>query len=283
MEVPAFPGTRDMKQKFLAALRDPLVHFLLAGAAIFAVFSNVAPDPGERRIVVDEAQVTRLVDRWVASYQRPPSPEEIDGLIREYVADQVYYREALRLGLDKDDEVVMRRMRTKMEALSTATADAATPTDAALQALIDRDPARYAGDAAYDFEQVYLGGDTPEARAAAAAALRAGSDPASLAQPAALPARFSAATRSAIAEQFGDEFAATLATLPQGPWRGPVASGLGIHLVRVTKRVAPPAPSLATVRRRVENDWRAEAVRTAREKSFAALLEGYDVVIEKPR
>jgi hypothetical protein len=269
-----------------AALREPLVHFLLAGAVIFAVFSNVAPDPGERRIVVDEAQVTRLVDRWVASYQRAPSPEEVDGLIREYVADQVYYREALRLGLDRDDEVVMRRMRNKMESLATANAEAATPTDASLQALIDRDPARYAGDPSYDFAQVYLGEDTPANRAAAATTLKSlqgGADLARMGQPAALPARLTAASRSAIAEQFGDGFAAALATLPQERWTGPVVSGFGLHLVRVTKVVAPPPPTLASVRRQVENDWRADAVRTAREKTFRALLEGYDVVIEKPR
>jgi hypothetical protein len=275
-----------LKDRIFAALREPLVHFLLAGALVFAVFSNVAPDPGERRIVVDEAQVTRLVDRWIASYQRPPSPQEIDGLIREYVADQVYYREALRLGLDRDDEVVIRRMRTKMEALATATADAATPTDAALEAMIARDPARYADDPAYTFEQVYLGTDTPAARAAASAALarlRGGAPAQGIGPAAPLPARFTGASRLGIAEQFGDAFANALAGLPLGQWTGPVASGLGLHLVRLERREAPPPPSLAAVRRKVENDWRAEQVRKARERSFAALLDGYQVEIEKPR
>ena len=266
-------------------LREPLVHFLLAGAAVFAVFSQVPPDPGERRIVVGQEQVTRLVDRWMASYRRPPSPEELDGLIRDYVADQVYYREALRLGLDQDDEVVIRRMRTKMEALATARADAATPTAAALEALIAANPARYAGEPAFDFEQVYFGADSPQVRSSAASALirlNAGAAPTSVGLPVPLPARFTAASRGAVTEQFGEGFASTLSTAPLGQWTGPAVSGVGLHLVRISRRTAPPAPRLADIRQRVENDWRAIEVRKARERSIAALIEGYAVEIEKP-
>lgn len=266
-------------------LGEPLVHFLLAGAAVFAVFSQVPPDPGERRIVVGEEQVARLVDRWMASYRRPPSPEELDGLIRDYVADQVYYREALRLGLDQDDEVVIRRMRTKMEALATARADAAMPTDAALEELIAANPARYAGEPVYDFEQAYLGPDTPQVRAGAAGArsrLAGGAAPGSLGPPIPLPARFAAASQASIAEQFGDEFARSLADVPLDQWSGPVRSGIGLHLVRIGRRTLPPPPRLAEIRQRVENDWRAGEVRKARERALAALIEGYDVEIERP-
>lgn len=266
-------------------IREPLVHFLAAGAAIFAVFSAVPPDPGERRIVVGEQQVMRLVDRFVASYRRPPSPEEIDGMIRDYVADLVYYREALRLGLDQDDEVVVRRMRTKMLALATAKAEAAQPDDAVLQAWLDKDPARYGEEPAYDFDQVYLGADTPSAREAATAALarlRSGARPEAVGLPAPLPEGFGHATSSGIAEQFGDEFAAALGRLPTGQWTGPVASGLGLHLVRIDRRSAAPPPTLAAVRQRVENDWRADQVARAREDNLRELLKGYDVVIERP-
>ncbi len=264
-------------------LKEPLVHFLIAGALVFWLLSGRAPDLGERRIVVDERVVAGLAQRFYDSFRRPPSQDEIDGMIRDHVKDQVYYREALRLGLDQGDEVVVRRMRRKMESLAVAGAEAAVPSDAELQALLDKDPARYALDPRTSFEQVYLGADIPQARTAAdakLAQLRTGI--AVNAVPAPLPAQLDQSGASEIAATFGDEFTLALRTLPQGQWSGPVASGLGLHLVRVTARSAPEKPSIASVRQRLENDWRAAAVAKAQDSAYAAIARGYDVVIAKP-
>jgi len=278
--------TMTMHERALLWLREPLVHFLIAGAAVFALLSGRAPDPGERRIVVDEAVVGRLVDRWTQSYRRPPSAEEIDGLIRDHVREEVYYREALRLGLDRDDEVVRKRMRNKLAATNTAQAEASVPTDAELQALLDRDPARYAAETRYDLTQLYLGADSPAARAAATrqlARLNAGAAAATIGQPLPLPAQFKAAVSSDLAAQFGDEFAEALVTLPAGKWSGPIASGLGLHLVRVEQRRTATPPKLATVRQRAENDWRSAKIRAAEEQALQTMLDGYDVVIRQPK
>ncbi|MDP3907083.1 peptidylprolyl isomerase [Novosphingobium sp.] len=266
-------------------LREPLVHFMIAGALVFAVLSGRPPDTGERRIVVSEAVANRLVERWMQSFRRAPTADEVDGLIRDYVMDQVYYREALRLGLDQDDEVVIRRLRNKMVGLAASDAEAKTPTDAQLQALIDADPARYAAEPLLDFKQVYLGGDTPAARAAAAqalAALQRGEAADALRQPAPIPASFSRAPASEVAAVLGQDFVAGLAKLPVGQWSGPVPSGAGLHLVRIERRDPPPTPRLADVRKRVENDWRSAATQTAVNAAYAKLLDGYDVVIERP-
>jgi peptidyl-prolyl cis-trans isomerase C len=265
-------------------LKEPLVHFLIAGALVFWLLSGRAPDLGERRIVVDEAVVGGLVQRFYDSFRRPPSQDEIDGMIRDHVKDQVYYREALSLGLDRGDEVVVRRMRRKMEALAVADAEAATPSDSELQALLDKDPARYALDPRTSFEQVYLGADTPEARIAAdskLAQVRKGTAVSGV--PAPLPARLEQTGTSEIAATFGDEFALALRNLPQWQWSGPVASGVGLHLVRVTARTAPDKPSIASVRQRLENDWRAAAVARAQDQAYAEIAKGYEVVIEKPK
>lgn len=264
-------------------LKEPLVHFLIAGALVFWLLSGRAPDLGERRIVVDERVVGGLVQRFYDSFRRPPGQDEIDGMIRDHVKDQVYYREALSLGLDQSDEVVVRRMRRKMESLAVAEAEAATPSDAQLQALLDKDPARYALDPRTSFAQVYLGADTPEARIAADAKLvqlRKGTAVSGV--PAPLPAQLDQAGTSGIAATFGDEFALTLRNLPQGRWAGPVASGLGLHLVRVTARSAPEKPSVGSVRQRLENDWRSAAIAKAQDTAYAAIAKGYDVAIEKP-
>ena len=275
-----------MQERAAALLREPLVHFLLAGMVVFSLLSGRPADPGERRIKVDEAVVGRLADRWAQTYRRPPTPEEIDGLIGDYVKGEVYYREALRLGLDRDDEVVMRRMRSKMIATSTSAAEAASPTDAELQALLDRDPARYALDPHYTLTQIYLGGDEPATRAGAPGLLgrlRNGAAPEGMGRPAPVPAQFTAVPANELASIFSDEFAAALRTAPIGSWRGPVGSGLGLHLVKIASRTAPPPPRLAEVRQRLENDWRSAAIKRAEDESYRQLLEGYDVVIEQPR
>ena len=265
-------------------LKEPLVHFLIAGALVFWLLSGRPPDLGERRIVVDERVVGSLVQRFYASFRRPPSQDEIDGMIRDHIKDQVYYREALSLGLDQSDEVVVRRMRRKMESLAVADAEAATPSDADLQALLDLDPAHYAIDPQTSFEQVYLGGDTPAARIAAdakLAQLRKGMSVSGI--PAPLSAQIDQSGASEIAATFGDEFTLTLRNLPQGIWSGPVTSGLGLHLVRITARSAPKKPSIASVRQRLENDWRAAAVAKAQDSAYAEIAKGYEVVIEKPK
>ena len=261
-----------------AVLREPLVHFAILGALIFALFGN-ATSADERRIVIDAARVERIAGQYAQNFRRAPSAAELDALIRDDVKEEVYYREALRLGLDRDDEVVRRRMRVKMETFGDTAEDIAAPDDATLQRWLAAHPQRFAGEATYAFDQRYLGTDAAGALAALSE-LRAGRDFAGAAIP--LPARFEAIGAGEAAGLFGDEFAAALDRLPPGKWSGPVGSGLGQHLVRVRERHPAAPPSLAAIRQRVENDWRAAMARDRTERAYRALLKRYDVVIEKP-
>ena len=268
-----------------ALLREPLVHFLVLGALVFVALAGRAPDLGERRIIVDEPVVAGLVNHHARAFRRPPTAEELDGLIRDHVRGEVYYREALRLGLDADDEVVKKRLRNKMLAIAGAEAEAAQASDAELQALLDADPARYAAPPRYRLEQIYLGPDAPALRAAAAAEIGRipkGARPGITTQPLPLPARFDDASQTDLAEQLGDDFATALARLPVGTWMGPVVSGFGLHLVRIDQRVQPPPPRLADVRQRLENDWRSDAVRNAQDAHLQQLLDSYAVEIKRP-
>jgi hypothetical protein len=175
-------------------------------------------------------------------------------------------------------------MRRKMESLAVADAETRTPSDAELQAMIDKDPARYAEDPRVTFQQVYLGADTPQNRLQAEAGLarlRKGEQVASV--PAPIPGRLDNAGANETSGMFGDEFTLSLRRLPVGQWTGPVASGLGLHLVRIERRAAPEPPRLEKVRQRVENDWRATAGAKARDEAYERILKGYDVVIELPK
>lgn len=277
-----------MKIRLLTArlAREPLVHFLIAGAAVFALMSGRPPEPGERRIVVDEAVISRLVNRWTATYRRAPTEAEIDGLIRDHVSDQIYYREGVRLGLDRDDEVVIRRMRTKLLASASSDVETRTAGDAELQKLIDANPQRYAAEPRIDFEHLYLGADTSAGRDSARAMLarlRLGKTVGIVLPPAPIDRRFVDAAPSEIAEQFGGQFADAIGELPPGGWHGPLASGLGLHLVRVERKRTSAPRRLTDIRQRVENDWRAAAIARAEEEDYREMAARYDVVIERSR
>src|SRR3990172_3606014 len=123
-------------------MREPLVHFLFLGAAIFAAYSLVSNGTsGEpEKIVVTEGQIASMWEGFTRIWQRPPTSEELEGLIRDRVREEVYYREALALGLDKDDLIIRRRLRQKMEFISDDIVTLAQPTDAELGAYLTAHP-----------------------------------------------------------------------------------------------------------------------------------------------
>lgn len=265
-------------------LREPLVHFLIGGLLIFllSLWRGEPVDPASRTIVITEAQVARLAASWEQSWRRPPTPREIDALIRDFIKDEIYYREALRLGLDAEDVVIRRRLRSKMEFLARAQVESAKPDDAVLQAWLEKYPARFASDAAFSFDQIYLG---PTETADAPAMLKAiarGADWETQGRSISLPRSLDSAARTEIERQFGTPFADTFPALQQGAWAGPVTSGFGSHLVRVHAARASGKPKLADVRQAVENDWRAATMKKREAKAYQALLEGYDVKIKQP-
>lgn len=267
-----------------ALIREPLIHFLFAGLAIFAfsAWRGEPADPASRMITIDEKEVSRLTAVFAQTWQRAPRPDEIDALIREHIKDEVYAREAIRLGLDQDDPIIRRRLRAKMEFLATSAVDTARPDEDTLAAWLARNPARYASSTMFSFDQIYLGQTDAASADAVRKAISNGADWRIVGQPLALPASFETARRERIANDFGSDFAKAVAETKPGGWFGPVASGFGWHLIRIRAVDIPEPAKLADVRQSVENDWRA-ATRADREaKAYQALLDGYTVRIARP-
>lgn len=265
-------------------IREPLVHFLALGFALFLFFgwtgSNL--DPASRTIVIDEPKVEQMAARWTQVWQRAPTPAEIDAMIRDHVREEIYYREAVRIGLDTDDVIIRRRLRNKMEYLARAELDNVVPTDAELQKWLSAHPAHYAAGAKVSFDQVYLGpGKEAEAKALLAE-LRGGADWRGRGERIALPISVETADRSTIAHVFGDDFARDLLTQPPGSWEGPIHSGFGLHLVRVRSQVPGKPAALEDVRQAVENDWRAATAKAREDRAYQALLGAYHIRIAKP-
>ena len=260
--------------------REPLVHFMIAGAALFAFGTFLGGvDATERRITLDEAQVAQLANRWQQTWRRPPNAAELDGMIREHIKDEIYFREALRLGLDSDDPIIRRRLRTKMEFLATAEVENSLPTNAELERYYTANNSRYAADPVFSFDQRYYGEDETEARAAVKA-LNAGQSPPVLLIP--LPVAMEKVSSADIGREFGEAFATNLSSLPLVRWAGPFRSGYGWHAVRVRAVESATVTPLAEIAQQVTNDWRAETKTKREAAAYQALLDGYDIRIAKP-
>jgi hypothetical protein len=273
-------------QRIRKLLREPLVHFLLIGAVLFLVFGLTRPGGANasNRIVVNASEVEQLGAQFTRTWMRPPTDGELAGLVREYVRDEVYYREALAMGLDRDDPIIRRRLRQKLEfILEDLTAEQA-PGDAVLEAFLQAHPDRFRMEPRISFQQVYLNPDRHSDPVADArqmlARLNGGASPDSVGDPSMLQYDYEQATTSDIARSFGDKFAQDVSRLQPGGWTGPVYSGLGAHLVRVTGRQDERLPQLDEVRDKVEREWMAQRRQELKDTTYNRLLENYQVVIE---
>jgi hypothetical protein len=257
---------------------SPLVHFFALGALIFAgnwALSDqpTAPRPGE--ITLSRAEASRLVQQFTATWNRPPTERELEGLMQSWAVEEANVREALALGLDRGDSVIRQRLNLKMQFLAESGAAAMEPEDAVMQDYLDANPDRFTQPARIAFEQVILpdDGNASEIRAA----LESGADPATLGTASLLPNVLQMTPGPVIDRTFGDGFQDALADMPEGGWHGPVTSAYGQHLVRITSRTKAVLPPLAAVRDRVEAEWRAERARDMRDRFNQALLERYTV------
>ena len=263
-------------------LRDPLVVFLLLGAGVFAL-DHWAETGGETRRVVEvtEDQVARLHARWTAQWGRPPTRPELEALIEEAVDEETLYREAQRLGLDREDAIVRRRLAQKLTFLLEDAADGAAIPAAEIEEYYARHAERYRRPPRTSFDHVFLSADrrTDPAGDAAALLRRLGADDdwRRLGDPFMLARTFADRTHTEIAGLFGTGFADAVSALPPGGWRGPVESTYGMHLVRVRGRSASRAPALDEVRNRVVADLRGERRREQGQTAYRALREDYEV------
>lgn len=281
---------RSLPQRLL---REPLLHFVLLGAALFVLFAAVRggdePPPDAREIVVDAARIERLATRWEKVWQRPPTPTELDGLIEDHVREEVFYREAVAMGLDQDDTVVRRRMHQKLQFLSDDMAAGLDPTTEQLEAYLREHPDAFRVEARLDFRQVYFNrqqrGERTVADAEALLALLRAGDAVDLDQAGdrlMIPIEFKGVSEHDIDGRFGRGFAARLVGTPTGSWAGPVESGYGLHLVCIDARKEGRVPPLTEVRDIVDREWRQAQRETSGEAFYKKLRERYRVTVHTP-
>jgi hypothetical protein len=265
--------------------REPLVHFLLIGIALF-VFYNLTREQGSEapnRIVVNSGQVEQLAANFKRTWMRSPTENELSALVENYVREEVFYREALAMGLDQNDPQVRRRMRMKLEFI-LEDLSSQDVTDEVLTTFLQQHPDKFRSEAQVSFQQVYLNSDKREDLATDAkkllAKLNGGAAPESVGDPTLVPYEYSLATQSEIARSFGGRFAEDMVKLTPGDWTGPVYSPYGGHLLKITERVDARLPELADIRSLVEREYLVQRRKEQKNLAYQQLRKGYEVTIE---
>jgi PPIC-type PPIASE domain len=269
--------------------REPLVQFLLIGALLFTVYAVRGPaaGPDSRRIVVSGAQVDYLATNFARTWQRPPTTTELKGLVDDYVREEIAVREAMAMGLDRDDTIMRRRLRQKLEFVTQDVIDSVPATADDLERWYQDHLDAYSAESEIAFRQVFIDRDRRGASARAAAEqilaeLRQQSDvdAADRGDVTMLPASMPASSVSEVARTFGQDFADRVLGLEPGRWQGPVESSFGLHLVFVDTETPAYALDFAAVAPLVERDFLADRRKRELDAFYAKLLERYDVVLD---
>jgi hypothetical protein len=274
-------------------LREPLVHFIALGALVFLLFHfnanrDEAPDS---KIVVTPGKIEQLVTGFTRTWHRPPTRQELDGLAEDHIREEVLYREALAMGLDKDDTIVRRRMRQKLEFLTEEASAAALPTDRELQSWLDQHPDKFRVEPAIAFSQVYFNASRRGETAFATASkvlLKLNREGKVVAKSefgdaTMLPGEMALTSVGEVGSVFGNDFARQVAQLEPGHWTGPVQSSYGWHLVRVSERTEGGSRPLSEVREAVRREWQAARNKEVVDSTYSKLREKYVVVVEAPK
>lgn len=253
------------------------------------MFDNPAGSQSNR-IVITTGQIDYLKANFTRTWQRSPTEQELQGLIEGYVRDEIFYREALAMGLDRDDSVIRRRLKQKLELMSDDLAGVAIPTDEELRQFLEGHPENFSNEPQVAFRHVFLNSDQrgnaamDEAVRLLAELSKAGNriNPDTLGDNLMLPRSFALSSISAIARLFGEPFSIEVMKIRPGQWAGPIESGYGLHLVLVSQYVESRLPELAEIRETVEREWFAAHKKELKESIHKKLRKKYTIVLEAP-
>ncbi len=279
-----------IKSTIHTLLREPLLHFLLIGAALF-LFYNLQNEGriDNNRIVISEAQINHLVTLWEKKRQRPPTQIELEGMIQQQIREEVMVREALAMGLDENDSLIRRRLAQKIEFITSDLAALAEPTEADLSNYLSTHSDEFTLPARLDFVQVYINPEKHEANTQEyinnllneLSQAGENSDITTLGDSLMLEQQHEQVTEHDVSRLFGKEFASELFTLTVGNWQGPIQSGYGFHLVYIDSKTENQQLELNAVREEVLAEWQAQQRRDMDKVFYESLRQRYEIAIER--
>ena len=241
------------------------------------------------RIMVSASRIANFGDGFARTWRRPPSEQELQGLIEDYIRDEVFYREGRAAGLERDDVVVRRRVRQKMEFLAEDMS-AAEPSDEQLAAYLAANPERFRTEDQLTFHQVFLSATRrannleSDSKQVASVLGRADGavDATALGDPFLLGDEFRSVSPSNLTSIFGENFSKRIAAMETGRWQGPISTGFGQHFVFISERISGGSPALDAVRPAVRQEWANARRLEAERKLYASLRGRYEIVVETP-
>lgn len=286
---------RSLPSALRRCLREPLLHFLVLGAVLFGIYSFLNRGRGgvepSKQILVSMDDLRVMETYFESQWHRQPTSQEFAAMVEDKVKEEVLYREGLAMGLDKDDTIVKRRMAQKMQFLAEDVAAAHEPSTAELKAWFDKNKEKFALPSRYSFRHLYFSPDKRGKNAeqdAAAALAKISGQPENSSTAAATGDSFmfqdyyGDRTPSAIAKEFGPQFAVALEKLKPGSWQGPVESGYGWHLIFVDTVIPGRIPAFEEIEPDVKTAWLGEQKATAWQKAYAEMRGKYTVLLPAP-
>jgi hypothetical protein len=274
-------------------IRNPLLHFFILGVLIYVAFGSFSVQEysdSQRTIVVSPTTINWLEDSWEKRWNRPPTKEERDGLINQYIRETVLYREALALQLDKNDIIVRRRLAQKFEFLTQDLIEVPKPSDEELAVFFNENINKYKIPDSTTFTHIFFDPDKrgdktlDDAEESKAKLNKLDQPPTELDQFGdnfMLQSYYPEKSEQEISKLFGTQFAKEVSELSPGQWHGPVLSGYGTHLVYVNGRNVAQDPEFENVKELVKEDWSDKKREEINDQFYTDLLSSYEVIIEE--
>jgi len=274
----------------LKILKEPLIHFIFLGSLIFISYGLMPNDVEEnpKEIVISKTLIQELVNGFEQTWHRQPNKEESNNLIAIRLKEEIYYREALALGLDEGDTAIRRRLKQKMEYILEDIADVVVATDEDLNTYLQQNSDKFIMVKKYSFYQVYIdpdkyGKDFNQEVIKRLEQLNKVDDLSNaykLGEPMLLAHQFNQLSAEQVSRQLGKTFADSLKNVSKDKWQGPIRSSYGQHFVFITNITDGGIPKLADVRKTVEREWKNEQRLKANNKIYSDLKSRYSIVIE---
>jgi hypothetical protein len=261
-------------------IKEPLLHFLLAGALLFGAHAWVTRDQpvdAKRTVRITGQEIAWLTEAWSRQWQRPPTTEELRGLVADYLRESLLALEARELGMDENDTVIRRRLAQKMEFLVQDTASVMEPDEAELRKLYEARRDAFQTPARVSFAQIFFKTETD----AQAALARLPSPVMPDGDQTLLEREYDKFDEQALSSVFGREFAVKLLALAPGDWQGPVQSAYGFHLVRISDHEPSKPRPFEEVRGTVLTEWQRAEEMKAKQMYFDGLHKKYEVVVDE--
>lgn len=268
-------------------LREPFVHFVILGAALFmghALWQSKAGD--EMTIVVSPAEMERQAMIFAGEQRKAPSEEDLQALMFAYVEEEALVREALKLGLDQDDTIIRRRLAQKMRFMIEDVAPPTVPKDKELKTWFGENQSDFARPERINFRHIYVSPDThgDETQAEADKIINLvnkdyNGDWKSLGDPFMMRRDYTDVTFVDVTRLFGADFAKALGAQSTGGWQGPIGSAFGLHIVSIDKRTEQNLPAFVDIRAEVIAEWQEKTRRSSNQNRLKTLIKKYKVEI----